>query len=334
STAEFIEAARRALSLDGELPLTILILDEAQQYIGNSTDRAVTFTEVVEAVQTQMDSRVMLVASGQSALTGTQLLQKLLHRFRINVQLSDADVEAVTRKVLLQKQPSGVEPVRTVLDRNAGEISKHLQGTRLAERVEDRQIIVEDYPLLPTRRRFWEECFRAVDAAGTHSQLRSQLRILDDALKSIAEGDLGKVIPADTLFEAIAPDLVSTGVLLNEIDTKIRSLDDGSEEGRLKKRLCGLVFLINKLPRESGVDIGVRSTATILADLLIEDLGADSGPFRKRVETALESLVADGTLTKVGEEYRLQTTEGAEWDRAFRERVAALQQRQQEVHSR
>lgn len=334
STAEFIEAARRALSPDGELPLTILILDEVQQYIGNSTDRAVTFTEVVEAVQTQMDSRVMLVASGQSALTGTQLLQKLLHRFRINVQLSDADVEAVTRKVLLQKKPSGVEPVRTVLDRNAGEISKHLQGTRLAERVEDRQIIVEDYPLLPTRRRFWEECFRAVDAAGTHSQLRSQLRILDDALKSIAEGDLGKVIPADTLFEAIAPDLVSTGVLLNEIDTKIRSLDDGSEEGRLKKRLCGLVFLINKLPRESGVDIGVRSTATILADLLIEDLGADSGPFRKRVETALESLVADGTLMKVGEEYRLQTTEGAEWDRAFRERVAALQQRQQEVHSR
>lgn len=334
STAEFIEAARRALSSDGELPLTILLLDEAQQYIGESTDRAVTFTEVVEAIQTQMDSRVMLVASGQSALTGTQLLQKLLHRFPINVQLSDADVEAVTRKVLLQKKPSGVEPVRNVLNRNPGEISKHLQGTRLAERMEDRQIIVEDYPLLPTRRRFWEECFRAVDAAGTHSQLRSQLRILDDALKAVAERPLGALIPSDALFEAIAHDLVNTGVLLNEVFTRIQELDDGTEEGRLKKRLCGLVFLINKLPRDAGVDVGVRATATILADLLVEDLNTPSGPFRKHVETVLESLAADGTLMKVGDEYRLQTTEGAEWDRAFRERVAALRQREAEIDSK
>jgi hypothetical protein len=334
STTEFIEAARKALAPDGELPLTVLILDEVQQYIGDSTDRAVIFTEVAEAIQTQMDSRVMLVASGQSALSATPLLQKLRDRFRINVQLSDTDVEAVTRKVLLRKKPSATEHVRNALERNAGEISKHLQGTRLAERSEDRQIIIEDYPLLPTRRRFWEECFRAVDAAGSHSQLRSQLRILNDALKDIAESDLGTVIPSDKLFEAIAPDLVSTGVLLNEIYTRIQELDDGSSEGRLKKRLCGLIFLINKLPREAGADVGVRATAKILADLLVEDLDADSGPLRKTVETFLESLVNDGTLMKVGDEYRIQTTEGAEWDRAFRERVAAWRQKEVEIASK
>jgi len=334
STTEFIETARKALAPDGELPLTVLILDEAQQYIGDSTDRAVIFTEIAEAIQTQMDSRVMLVASGQSALSATPLLQKLRDRFRINVQLSDTDVEAVTRKVLLRKKPSATEHVRHALERNAGEISKHLQGTRLAESSEDRQIIIEDYPLLPTRRRFWEECFRAVDAAGNHSQLRSQLRILNDALKDIAESDLGTVIPTDKLFEAIAPDLVSTGVLLNEIYTRIQELDDGSNEGRLKKRLCGLIFLINKLPREAGADVGVRATAKILADLLVEVLDADSGPFRKTVETLLESLVNDGKLMKVGDEYRIQTTEGSEWDRAFRERVAAWRQKEVEIASK
>ena len=334
STAEFIEAVRKALSSDGELPLTVLILDEVQQYIGDSTDRAVTFTEIAEAIQTQMDSRVMLVASGQSALSSTPLLQRLRDRFHIHVQLADTDIEAVTRKVLLRKKPSAVDHIRNVLERNAGEISKHLQGTRLAERTEDRQIIVEDYPLLPSRRRFWEECFRAVDAAGTHSQLRSQLRILNDALKDIAESHLGMVIPADTLFEAIAPDLVNTGVLLNDVFTRIKELDDGSNDGRLKKRLCGLVFLINKLPREAGADVGVRATAKILADLLVEDLDADSGPLRKNVETLLESLVSDGFLMKVGDEYRIQTTEGAEWDRAFRERVAALRQKEPEIASK
>ena len=334
TTGEFIAAARKALSRDGELPLTVLVLDEVQQYIGDSTDRAVVITEIAEAVQTQMDSRVMLVASGQSALSSTPLLQKMRDRFRINVQLSDTDVEAVTRKVLLQKKPSSVEPVRSALERNAGEISRHLQSTRLAERGEDRRIIVDDYPLLPTRRRFWEECFRVVDAAGTHSQLRSQLRILDDALKQIAEKKVPTVVPTDVMFEAIAPDMVNTGVLLNEIAARIQSLEDGTPDGRLKKRLCGLVFLISKLPREDTVDLGVRATAKVLADLLVEDLEADSGPLRDKVSKLLEGLAGDGTLMKVGEEYRLQTTEGAEWDRAYREKAAALRQNETDIASK
>jgi hypothetical protein len=334
STAEFIEAARKALAGEGELPLTVLILDEAQQYIGDSTDRATILTEVAEAIQTQMDSRVMLVASGQSALSGTNYLQKLRDRFRINTQLSDTDVKAVTRQVLLRKKPSAAENIRHTLERNAGEISKHLQGTRLAEKPEDQKVIIEDYPLLPTRRRFWEECFRAVDAAGAHSQLRSQLRILDDALKDIASLDIGTVIPADSFFLAIAPDLVNTGVLHSEIDFRIRALDDGSPEGKLKKRLCGLVFLINKLPREAAVNVGLWASSKMLADLLVDDLNADSGPFRKQVEALLESLANDGTLMKVGDEFRLQTTEGAEWERAFRERAAALKQKEAEIASR
>jgi hypothetical protein len=331
STADFIQAAREALSADDVVPLTILILDEVQQYIGDSKDRAGTITELAEAVQTQLDSRVMLVMSGQSALSGTPLLQWLQDRFRIRVQLSDADVEAVIRKVLLHKKPKAVEPIRKVLEQNAGEISKHLQGTKLAERPEDRGVLVEDYPLLPTRRRFWEESFRAVDAAGTHSQLRSQLRILHDALQTVATSELGALIPADALFEAIAPDMVNTGVLLSEIATRIEALDDGSEKGRLRKRIAGLVFLINKLPRESGVDAGIRATPRMIADLLVGNLSDDSGPLRKEVSTQLEALAEDGIFMKVGEEFRLQTTEGAEWDRAFRERVGTLGQKEMEI---
>lgn len=334
TTEEFLEACRKALSTDGELPLTVIVLDEVQQYIGDSSDRAVAITELAEAIQTQLDSRVMLVASGQSALAGTPHLQKLKDRFAIAVQLSDTDVEAVTRKVLLHKRPSAVEPIKAMLEQNAGEISRQLQGTRIAERVTDRETLVPDYPLLPIRRRFWEECFRAVDAAGTHSQLRSQLRILHDALQGIAEHDLGVAIPADALYEAIAPDLVNTGVLLNELSTRIQELDDGTEQGRLRKRICAVVFLISKLPSQHGDDTGVRATARTVSDLLVDDLKAESGFFRREVESQLEAMVEDGTLMKVGEEYRLQTTQGAEWDRAFREQHGALRQRTTELQAK
>jgi hypothetical protein len=328
STAEFLAACRQALAPDGELPLTILVLDEVQQYIGDSTDRAVIITEIAEAIQTQLDSRVMLVASGQSALSGMPLLQRLKDRFVVTAQLSDTDVETVTRKVLLHKKPSSVEAIRTMLGRNAGEVSRQLQGTRLAERAADREVAVEDYPLLPVRRRFWEECFRAVDAAGTQSQLRSQLQILHEALSDVADRELGAIIPADVLYQSISSNLVNTGVLLGELATRIQ------EQTPLGRRICGVAFLISKLPREQGIDTGVRATATTIADLLVDNLETDSDALRRDVESELESMVSAGTLMKVGEEYRLQTTQGAEWDRAFREQKSALGGRVAEIQAK
>ena len=327
STEQFIQAARRALSEDGELPHTIIVLDEVQQYISEAQDRSAAITEVAEAVQTQFDSRVMLVGAGQSALSaGTHALMWLRDRFRIAIELTDADVEAVTRKVLLRKRPTAKPAIEQMFEAHAGEVARHLQSTRVGPRAEDMNNRVADYPLLSTRRRFWEACFQAVDAAGMQSQLRSQLRILHDSLQNVAERPLGAVIPAGDLFNALAPSLVTTGVLLNEISTRIQKLDDGSDEGHLQHELCGVVFLIGKLPRQEGIDLGVRANATTLADLLIDDITTDSGPVRHRIAGTLELLADDGVLMNVGDEYRLQTTEGAEWDRAFRERQRAVKE--------
>jgi hypothetical protein len=338
TTAEFVQLARKALAPDGgELPHTMLVLDEVQQYIGDSNDRATDFVELAEALQTELDSRVMLVASGQSALSSeTPQLQKLKDRFRVTVQLSDTDVETVIRKVILQKRADAQAAVQQVLEANAGEVSKQLEGSLIKERTEDRQVAVADYPLLPTRRRFWEECFRSVDVAGTNSQLRSQLRIIFDAVKEIADEDLGRVITGDVLFRAMGPDLVNSGVLLNELNNRIAGLDDGSEEGKLKQSLCGLSFLINRLPREQGADKGIRATARTLADLMVADLRKDSGPLRNQIAGLLEAMAEDGTLMKVGdkeglEEYRLQTNEGTQWQRLFEEKRQAVRNDDSEV---
>ena len=325
TTEEFLRTVKEVLKLhgrDGRTPCTLLVLDEVQQYIGESNDRSVLVTEVAEAVSKQLDSQVMIVGAGQSALTEVTLLNKLLDRFTIRVPLSDAEVEQVTRKVLLHKNPASLGDVRRLLDTNAGEISRQLQGTRIGEVAEDRAIIVEDYPLLPVRRRFWENCFRQIDAAGTHSQLRSQLRIIYDAIKKISDRPLGTVVPGDELFEALAPEMVNTGVLLREINERHHS---GRQGGRdLAQRICGLVFLIGKLKREGGADIGVRAKKEHLADLLVEDLSADNGKLRSDVDAVLQKLAKDGVLMQVGDEYRLQTREGSEWDREFRNRQTKL----------
>ena len=325
TTEEFVTLSRKALAPDdGPLPLTVLVIDEAQQYIGDSGDRSAVFAEVSEAVQTRFDSRVALVASGQAALSGTPALQKLRDRFRIKVELTDADVETVTRKVLLTKKASRKDDIEAMFTASEGEVSRHLQSTGIGPRTADRAERFPDYPLLSTRRRFWEAALRAVDSAGVKSQLRSQLWILHSALTGIADCELGTVIPASDLFHEIRSDLVNSGVLLNKINTRIQQLEDGSAAGRLRQNLTALVFLIGKLPREAAVDMGVRADATTLADLLVEDVTRDSGPFRQEVAKTLEQLVREHAVMQIGAEYRIQTTEGAEWDSEFQKQMAAV----------
>lgn len=321
TTSEFLGIVRQVLTIkgrDGRAPCTALILDEVQQYIGSSPDRSTLVTEVAEALSKQLNGQVIVIGAGQSALSEQQLLHKLLDRFTVRVQLSDTDVETVTRKVLLQKKPSAVARVREMLERHDGEIARQLNDTQIAVRPEDRRTVVDDYPLLPVRRRFWEQVFRAVDLAGTHSQLRSQLRIIHDAVAKAGDRPLGAVVPADELYDALAPEMVNTGVLLRELSERITRLGaDGTDDSRLRQRICGLAFLIGRLPREGGADLGVRASAAHLADLLVDDLAADNGALRERVQDALSTLVEGGALMQVGDEYRLQTREGAEWDREY-----------------
>lgn len=325
STAEFVRLVREILGEGGPLPATILILDEVQLFIGDNDRRSTDVQEVAEALCKQMDSRVLLIGAGQTALAGSlPQLQRLRGRFTIPVELSDMDVETVTRRVVLAKKADKIKAVEECLAAHAGEIDRQLAGTTIATRAEDRISAVEDYPLLPVRRRFWEKALQAVDTPGTAAQLRNQLRIVHDAIREIAPHPLGHVVPADVLFTQLQPDLLRTQVLLREIDENIRKLDDGSPSGRLARRLCGLIFLIRKLPREAGADIGVRATADVLADLLVSDLAQDGATLRREVPLLLEKLVEEGKLIKLPDGYSLQTRDSSEWEREFRGRLAKL----------
>lgn len=325
STNEFIRLVREVLTVDGEIPCTVIVLDEIQLFIGDSPTRSTDVQEVAEALCKQLDSRVLLIGAGQTALAGNvPLLQRLTGRFTIPVELSDSDVETVTRRVVLAKKADKRKSVEDTLSAHAGEIDRQLAGTHIAACAEDRDIVADDYPLLPVRRRFWEHVLRAVDVPGTASQLRTQLKIVHEAVRTTAEDDIGTVVSADFIFGQLHPDLLRSGILLREIDETIRNLDDGTDDGKLAQRLCGLIFLIRKLPREAVADIGVRATPEMLADLLVADLSNDGTQLRKDIPRILKKLVDGGTLIKLDEEFSLQTRESSEWDREFRNRQIRL----------
>jgi hypothetical protein len=312
-------------SASGKVPLTLVVLDEMQQYIGEDNEKALAVQNIVEGCSARFESQVLFVATGQSALTATPTLQKLTGRFAVQVALSDKDVETVVREVILRKQPEHVPELKSKLEAVSGELDRHLGGTQLAPRAADKQDLVPDYPLIPTRRRFWELTLRAIDRAGKAGVLRTQLKIVHEAARDVAGDPIGHVVGGDFIYDQQSPGMLQSGVLLKEIDELIRGLRADGAEGCLNARICALVFLIGQVPsRTIGGETGLRATAPFIADLLVEDLADDGAKLRKRVPELLEELVAQGRLMRIDDEYRLQTEESAEWEKDYRGRLAAM----------
>jgi len=311
----------------GKLPLTLVVLDEMQQYISDDNNKALTVQHIVEGCSARFGSQVLFVATGQSALTATPTLQTLIDRFRLPVELSDNDVEAVVREVVLRKKPEHVPMLRSTIDASAGEIDRHLGGTRYAPRAEEKPNLVPDYPVLPNRWRLWSEMLRAVDRAGKSGLVRSQLGLIHGGVRSAASLPVGHVIGADYLFfdDKAHVDMLMSGVLLREVDDFIQRMVREGGDSAIKGRLCALIFLISQMAQPVlGGESGLRATAPFLADLLVEDLVDDGAQLRKRVPELLDALVAEGRIVRIDEEYRLLTQEDAEWQKEYRSRLAII----------
>lgn len=316
-----LDFLQQVFSERGHLPCTLLVVDEIQQFIGERIQRAMDLQEIAEHCCTKLNQRLLLVGTGQSALSTTPSLQRLQARFAVRVQLSDADVESVIRKTVLRKKPEQQSAISKCMDANQGELARHLQNTRFAATIDDDKFFVADYPLLPTRRRFWEKVLRNTDHSGTKAQLRSQLQIVFEATRQTAAASLGTVVPADFIYDQISTDLINSGELEREYDEIIRKQRDGTKDGNLRSSLCALIFLIAKLP----VDDGVRANTETLVDLLVSDLRNDRPKLEQQVPKALKQLVDAAHLMAVESEYRLQTREGVLWTHDFnRRRTAAL----------
>jgi hypothetical protein len=210
-----------------------------------------------------------------------------------------------------------------------GEISRHLKGTTLSHREDDTHDFSKDYPILPTRRRFWENALRVLDQTGTDSQLRNQLNMVHKAIQTNLDSPLGHVIPADYLYFDLADKLVQTSVLPRKFhETTMKWITSPEGENKLIARACGIVFLISKLSGQNS-EIGIKANIDTLADLLVEDLSQGSSNLRATLPNLLEKCEL---LLKVDDEFRIQTQESAAWNDEFNTQINTLSNNIHGVH--
>jgi len=142
SNQEMISAIRAAIVRENKLPLTLIVLDEVQQFIGTSGDRAIEVQEMVEAIvkDESLGGKLTFVGTGQTTVTGTPTLAKLQGRFTIRIELSDTDVDAVVRQVILAKNSESKPNIEAMMQENIGEISRHLAHASPAHASQERLV--------------------------------------------------------------------------------------------------------------------------------------------------------------------------------------------------
>lgn len=323
---DFVKTIRNEilpLCFGDKIPCTIIVLDEVQQFIGQDSNLADNVQFLAEDLCSRFDGKFLLVGTGQNALTDTPILQKLMARFRVPIQLTNTDIQTVIRKTILDKKPSAVALLNTKLDASLGEISRNLEGTVFGYITEDKNTLVADYPLFPSTRKLWNKILQVIDVAGTSGQLRNQLRIIDDSLKTIANMEVGQTVPADFIFNQNQTQLIQSGLLLNDTCNLIQERKAKGGDSEIEGRILSAVFLLDQLISNIP-DTGLKSNENIIADLLIDNLNVNSDAFRAQVKALIKKMVEEKVLMPINDEYRLQTKIGAEWEQEFTKQYIKL----------
>ena len=307
-----------------KIPCLLIVLDEVQQFINQLGGRAIDIQNLAQDLCEQFQGKLLLVSTGQNALSETEQLQPLTDRFSVKVSLTDTDVETVTRKTVLAKKATALVPLTQVLDAASGEIARNLAGSSFAYLTADHEQLTADYPILPSTRKFWRRVLQTVDTAGLEGQLRSQLRIVNEGVNQVAALPVGHVVPADFVFWQKQSQLAQSAVLLNETQNLIERRKSEGANGELESRVLAIVFLLDELARKAGPATKIEANENTIAELLLKDLTINSEELRQQVKAAVQRLTQEQHLMQIGTEYRLQTAIGAEWLKEFRRHETEL----------
>lgn len=298
------------------LPCTAIILDEVQQFIGNDANKTIDIQNLAQDLCSNFEGKFLLIGTGQSALSETPYLQPLQDRFTVKISLSDTDVETVTRKTVLEKKATVIANLNKMLEDGLGEIAKNLSGTSFGYLTSDKSTLSADYPILPSARKLWKKILQVIDTAGTSGLLRSQLRIIDESVKHVANKTMGTIVPADFIFEQKQSQLIQNALLLNETNNLIQERKIKGGDSELEARILSVVFLIDLLPADLSGG-GLKSDENTISDLLLEDITVASDGFRNKVKAGIKRLVDTKVLMSIDDEYKLQTKVGQEWEQEF-----------------
>ena len=286
---------------DGKVQHLVFVIDEIGTFIGDSNERIGEFNSLAEMIGNKGKGKVWLIVTSQQDLekvvdrTNFQpaLVGRLNARFELKPHLISDEINKIVSERILKKHPAEEPVLLSLYQTHDGPIAQlaDLKASRHLGTVSERTFI-DCYPFLPHQIRLAQDIFEALSGFRISGGVRSMISVVMEALKDLADKEIGTVVSFDQVFDAVENDLLSQEYLGA---SGVRAIHESSD--RLPgtpidpARVLKVLWLLQRIT-------WVPRVPETLAKLLVKKLDAEIAPLRKQVETTLEELQEAGYVAR------------------------------------
>lgn len=301
----------------------IFFIDEVGQFIGTDTHLMLNLQTITEDLGRLCSDRAWIVVTSQEDvdsiigdLPSSQAndFSKIQGRFKTRLTLSSANTDEVIQKRLLKKKKQALPSLNNLFQEKGDILKSQLSFSSdnpSLKNFTDQDHFAVNYPFIPFQFQLMQKVFesiRKVGATGKHLAMgeRSMLDAFQSAAKSIADREVGALVPLYAFYKCIE----------SFLDTAIkRSVDQAWDHPGLKTRFD--VKLLQTLFLIRYVDI-LRPNVDNLVTLSIEEVDTDRLSLKKEIEASLQRLERENLINRSGSHYFFLTNEEREVNREIR----------------
>ncbi|WP_434581482.1 BREX system P-loop protein BrxC [Sulfurimonas sp. NW15] len=288
----------------------VFFVDEVGQYIGDNTKLMLNLQTIVETLATVCGGGAWVIVTSQSAVdmlvNANSAMQndfsKIMGRFKVKLNLTSQNANEVIQKRLLEKTDEGNKDLSVIYSKIKNSLSSVIHFTdrsRQYQNYKDGEHFALVYPFVPYQMDLFQSCITGLSAhsvfQGKHQSTgeRSMLDVVQNIAKKISSQSIGTIATFDMFFDGLS------SIIRGDVQTQIQKATDVLEpfEAKVLKTLFMIKYVKEFTPN-------VDNISTLLVDTVID---VDISEIKKRVQAALNTLINQTYIQKVGEQYEFLT---------------------------
>jgi len=308
SIEEFANDVKDYISTKEDGFRLVFFVDEVGQYIGENTKLMLNLQTIVETLSTVCGGQAWIIVTSQSAVdllvnANSQMqndFSKIMGRFKVKLNLTSQNANEVIQKRLLEKTEGGNNDLGVIYTKVKNSLSSIIHFSdrgRQYQNYKDAESFTTIYPFVPYQMDLLQSCMKGLSThnifQGKHTATgeRSMLSVIQKIAIDISAESIGTIATFDMFFDGLSS-------IIN-IQTEILKATDILEplEAKVLKTLFMLKYVKEFTPN-------IDNISTLLVGTIID---IDISDLKKQVQSALNMLLNQFYIQKVGDQYEFLT---------------------------
>ena len=288
----------------------IFLVDEIGQFIGENTAAMLNLQSMVESLATICQGQAWVIVTSQSAIKNLissydgleNDFSKIMGRFDIKLDLTSQNANEVIQKRLLTKKEEFILKLSSLYEAHKNSIKSIIHFSDRGIQYKNYSNVNEfnsTYPFIPYQFDLFQRCMIGLSNnnmfQGKHASIgeRSMLNVVQKVAIDISQKDIGALASFDYFFDGIS------SIIRPELQTQI-ILAKNDLINPFEIKVLKILFLVKYVE-------GFSSNIENITTLLVDSLDANIAKLSEKVRNALNTLLNQVYIQKVGDIYEFLT---------------------------